>query len=169
MTRLNMNPDNKRQGRDPWSLAGRGSMGGGVAVASLLALAWLTGMIPERLVGTVCAGVLVASLSCSLGIVFKAFALTSTGPGVSPSQLLQIAILGDFVLQLLVLGGILLGMYLLGMKFASTTIFALTYAGVVFVFPIVATLIFGKEIRRQANSSGSGAAFNKKVQDIPSS
>jgi len=138
-----------------------------LVVAVLSALLWAFGLISEPLSGSIYSAVLVATLSCCLGTIFKAFALTSAGSGVKPGQLLQVAILGDFLLQLVVLGGILLGMHLLGGKFSSTTSFALAYAAVVFVFPLVATVILGKQLQRQAHSSDLTAS--KRVRDIPSS
>ena len=78
----------------------------------------------------------------------------------------RIAILGDFLLQLLMLSGILLGMYLLSTKFSSMTSFALTYAAVVMVFPLVATVILGKELKRQARSSEP--TLDQQVGDVSS-
>jgi len=141
-------------------------VGGSLVVASLLAMLWMTGLLADHLQGPVLAATLVASLSCSLGMVFKAFALTGSGLGTNHGQLLQIAILGDFLLQLLMLSGILLGMYLLSTKLSSMTSFALTYAAVVMVFPLVATVILGKELKRQARSSEP--TLDQQVGDVSS-
>lgn len=169
-----MNPDSSSSRADPWALARRGCLCAFAVVAAGTGLVWSTGLLPEQSLSYIFSAILVASLTCAIGIFIKAMVLRSDGSKAKPSLIIHVAVLGDFVMQIFVLGMILLAMHFSGVKFASSASFALAFAAVVFVFPLVATLILVKGLGQRVQSAGakseaSAVEHGKHVTDLTSS
>lgn len=164
-----MNPDPSSTQRKPGALVLRGCVLATTLVVLLALLVWGTGLLPEQSVGFVFAAIMVAAVTCSLGIVLKSMALTRKTSAAGPGQLIHLVVLGDFVLQIFVLGIIMVSMHFSGVKFASSASFALAFAAVVFVFPLVATLILVKGLERQTKSESHPVEHPEPLSDLSSS
>ncbi|MHC5063472.1 MAG: hypothetical protein ACYTG5_05805 [Planctomycetota bacterium] len=164
-----MTPDLSTNQRKPGALALGGCVVAAAVVGLLTLVIWSLGVLPEDSFSYVLAAVLVATLTCSLGVFLKLMALTRKVPVARSGQMIQLVVLGDFLIQVFVLGIIMVALHFSGVKFASNASFALAFAGVVFVFPLVATLILVKGLAKQARPDDGPAENGKQLSDLTSS
>lgn len=110
----------------------------------------VSGVLPEGTVTFVTVGTAAAAMTGALGAMFKARAVAGSGAGPTASQRLQIAILGDFLLQLFTVGVTMLVMFLADVKFVHLGGFALAFAAVALGHQVGAALVLARALARRA-------------------
>lgn len=131
----------------------------GLAFAAVAGTATIaSGGLPEGTAPYVAAGCAAAAVTGAVGAALKARAVARSGTGPDTAQRLQIAIFGDFVIQLLAVGGTMLAMFLAHLKFVYLGGFALAFAAVALGHQFGSSLVLARTLRRRA--AGSGAPEN---------
>jgi hypothetical protein len=116
----------------------------------------LSGGLPEGSAPFVAAGCAAAALTGAVGVRLKAGVVAPANRSADPrqeAQRLQIAVFGDFALQLLTVGAGMVGLYLAGLKFTSMAGFALAFATVALAHQLGSALVFARTLRRRAAAS----------------
>ena len=120
----------------------------------------VSGGLPDGAAPFVVIGGAAAATTGALGAAFKARAVAGSGTGPTASQRLQIAILGDFLLQLFTVGVTMVVMFLAGVKFAHLGGFALAFAAVALGHQVGSALVLARALARRAERDRAAAGRN---------
>jgi hypothetical protein len=118
---------------------------GGIAVGS--------GRLPEGTAPFVAAGALGALVTGSVGVYLKSRAVAAP-PGAEPGlPSFQVAVLGDFVLQLFAVAVALLALWLWQVPFAHLAGFGIAFAAVVLALQFSGAAVLARALRRRSGSA----------------
>lgn len=147
---------------EPWTLtaarmARRGSVPATLTVAAITGVAWGLGWLPAETRPAILAAVGLAVFGGVLGIGAKCLLISRPSAAGRSAMTLQLALFGDFVLQLILLALGVGSLFVLGLKFPAVAGFAIAYAAVVMVFQVVATFVVSREMDRSAKARAAAA------------
>ncbi len=139
-------------------LAPKASGAGLAAAAVLTGIAIATGKLPEGGEIFVIYGALAAALLGCIGTSMKAFAVALPPTDPKASQRFLMAVISDFLLQLLTIGTSVLAMFLADVKFSDLVCFALAFAGAAFAFQLSASFILSRALHKRARLAAADAS-----------
>ncbi len=154
MTTLAMNDPQAHAEPTSSALALRAALPGLAVAISIVLLGALVAALPDGSAPWVMLGAGIAALTGALGVLLKVRAVMRPGHDALAGNSLQIAILGDFVLQLFAVGGVTLALHLGGLKFVSVAGFAVAFAAVVLGHQAGSAVVLARALRRRSVRRG---------------